>query len=555
MNKKHPFVGPFLLLIVGILLSYAQLSWAWLVPILLLYGNFFKGKWLIHWGFLSVLFLPGFLGYILMQQHQGSYAKIQKDLQIAPSLLIRIKHVEVLNSFETKSHFDELSASSAKRCGKKNTERTKLQVEILAVVDQSKVEFLPETGLGSILGIGSGTRSGANLEIDCPSELIARPTKNDAGDWLDAIVLIDGWKLSQSNYLKFPRHKIYLNSNSNWLTVSDVGGYNALQKIQYWAELKVATEVKMCLSENAWNLFLKLMLGQKGAIDSSEMRYFQKAGIIHVLSVSGMHVALIFSVLFWPLKWIRLRWIHRITWLFIMLTIWIYGSITGMSPPVERAVWAITYSQIGQQFFQRKIWIADSFFLVGCLQLMMDPLMIFDVGFQLSYAAMAGIALVVPFYNECMLLKDWPKWKENIISGIVISFVCSITTLPIVLYYFKQFSNWFMVGNLLLIPLFTVLIYGFLGLLVFAFFGLFQLIPSIRKNTADLFDLLLVPIKRILTFIDELPFGYSYAPSFSGIHALLLSILVIFWIHRIHFPNERKWTFWAVIPFLILVSL
>ena len=77
------------------------------------------------------------------------------------------------------------------------------------------------------------------------------------------------------------------------------------QLLQHKIEMVIATKVKSCLSENAWNLFLKLMLGQKGAMDPTEMRFIQKAGIVHVLSVSGMHVALIFSVLFWPLKWIR----------------------------------------------------------------------------------------------------------------------------------------------------------------------------------------------------------------------------------------------------------
>jgi competence protein ComEC len=290
-------------------------------------------------------------------------------------------------------------------------------------------------------------------------------------------------------------------------------------------------------------------------MDPSEMRYFQKAGIVHVLSVSGMHVALIFSILFWPLKWIRWPWLHRIAWMIIMFVIWLYGSMTGMSPPVERAVWAITYSQIGQQIFNRKIWIADSYFFVGSLQLMVDPLMIFDVGFQLSYAAMAGIALVVPNFNEWQLQKEWPSWKSNLVSGIVVSFVCSLTTLPVVLYYFHQFSNWFVLGNLLLIPLFTVLIYAYLGLMVLAFMGVFTFFEELQYVCLYLFDLFLLLIHNILAFIDNLPFGFSYAPDFTGMHAIVLSSMVVFWIHRIHFPHERKWTNWAVFSFLILVSL
>ena len=571
MNKKHPFVGPFALLVSGILISSEGGSWLWLLVVLAFYGIFLNGKWFAHWGFLVVLLLPGLLGFFLTNYHQAKYEETARILRTAPAVLIKIKHVDVLNFYE-------------------QSEKVQIQAEILAQIDSQKIQFLPK----------------ADLHLVCPIDILkfsfkdkkygtAEPVLNEKSNlvnssllfkkdflnvepgyqklnnwgtnadssvkksqfkyWIGSIILIDGWKVSDFSFSKYPKHRIYLNLNSHWVLIPQLREPSFFQLLRNKIELVVATKVRSGLSENAWNLFLKLMLGQKGAMDASEMRFFQKAGIVHVLSVSGMHVALIFSVLFWPLKWMRWPWLHRISWLFIMLVIWLYGSMTGMSPPVERAVWAITYSQIGQQLFKRKIWIADSYFFVGSLQLVADPLMIFDVGFQLSYAAMAGIALIVPFFNEWLLEKEWPKWKGNLLSGIVISFVCSITTLPIVLYYFKQFSNWFVLGNLLLIPLFTLLIYTFLGLMVLASLGVFSIFEGLQSGCIKLFDLLLFLINGVLKFIDDLPFGYSYAPDFSGMHALLLSMLVLIWIHRIHFPNERKWTFWAFIPFLILVSL
>jgi len=546
MNKKHPFTGPFVLLVSGILVSNLDGSGYWLFVIFALYGLFLNGKWFAHWGFLLVLLLPGSLGMILMDYHKTKHAETMKILQSAPSVLIKVQHIDLLNLTE-------------------NTGKVRVQAVILAQVDSGKIQFLPSANLDVVCPLNffqssSGyleSKKGSANKITQAQEVNCRPITNQIqfSQWIGATVLIDGWKLSNSAYGKFPKHRIYLNSYSHWAVIPQLREPSFFQLLQHKIEMVIATKVKSCLSENAWNLFLKLMLGQKGAMDPTEMRFFQKAGIVHVLSVSGMHVALIFSVLFWPLKWIRWPWLHRISWLFIMFVIWLYGSITGMSPPVERAVWAITYSQIGQQLFRRKIWIADSYFFVGSIQLIADPLMIFDVGFQLSYAAMAGIALVVPFFNEWMLQKEWPKWKENLLAGIVISFVCSITTLPVVLYYFHQFSNWFVLGNLLLIPLFTVLIYAYLGLMILACVGFFELFEVLQSGCSQLFDVLLMLINKVLNFIDELPYGYSYAPSFSGTHAILLSVFVAFWIHRIHFPHERKWTYWAFIPFLILVSL
>lgn len=547
MNKKHPFVGPFVLLVSGILISSLDGSWFWLLFVSALYGLFLTGKWLAHWGFLLVLLLPGLLGVILMDYYKSRYTETARILKTAPSILIKIQHVDILNFAE-------------------NTGKVKVTAAILAQVDSGKIQFIPN----SVLEVVCPSKFLKNLPRDKECGTIEPAFKHSESQiagadsfiiesqfnpWVGTTVLIDGWKLSNFAFGKFSKHKLYLNSYSHWVPIFNLRKPSFFQLIRHNIELVIATKVKSCLSENTWNLFLKLMLGQKGAMDPTEMRFFQKAGIVHVLSVSGMHVALIFSVLFWPLKWIRWPWLHRICWLIIMFVIWLYGSMTGMSPPVERAVWAITYSQIGQQLFKRKIWIADSYFFIGSIQLAADPSMIFDVGFQLSYAAMAGIALIVPFFNEWLLQKEWPKWKENLLGGIVISFVCSITTLPVVLYYFHQFSNWFVLGNLLLVPLFTVLIYAFLGLMILACLGFFALFQELQYGCSWLFDLFLKLINKVMSFIDELPYGYSYAPSFSEMHAILLSVFIVFWIHRIHFPNERKWTYYAIIPFLILVSL
>lgn len=577
MNKKYPFIGPFLLLISGILIASVHANGFWLFAVIAVYGLFLKGNWFIHWGYLIVLLIPGLLGVTLMKYHTSKYSETERVLKTAPSILIRIQHVDVLN----------LAADKGK---------VKIQAEIVAQVNSNQIEFLTSSDLDLVCpstflnrtshqaGVDS-VKSAFGSSLKFESVAVASTTVNKGkrklttvesaidlkkkgelregnsikevhlNDWLGAIVLIEGWKVNDFSFGRFPKHKIYLNSYSQWVPLSSMKERSIFQQLQYFVESAIATRVRGCLSDDAWNLFLKLMLGQKGAMDRSEMRYFQKAGIVHVLSVSGMHVALIFSILFWPLKWIRWPWMHRIAWLIIMFVIWLYGSITGMSPPVERAVWAITYSQIGQQIFHRKIWIADSYFFVGSLQLMLDPLMIFDVGFQLSYAAMAGIALVVPNYNEWQLQKEWPNWKGNLVSGIVISFVCSLTTLPVVLYYFHQFSNWFVLGNMLLIPLFTVLIYAYLGLIVFAFLGVFSLFEELQQGCLLVFDLFLLIIHKVLVFIDNMPFGFSYAPNFTGMHAIVLSSIVVFWIHRIHFPHERKWTNWAVFSFLILVSL
>ncbi len=552
MNKKYPFVSTFLFLIIGIVTAQMGLNSYWLLAIICIYGYFLKGKWWVNYGILLVLIIPAWAGFQWMLQAKLDAIQIDKTLRTSQAILIKVHHVDVLNF-------------------KSNSKNVNLKAQIVGSVLFNKLEWLPET---DVL-IQSPREDFEKWNTAFRSKNLKGVELREMGEFY----LIEGWKYSTFKNQLFSEFKIQTFKSSQWISVSqrnsainmNSNGSFTNQKSNdgpYWIglnrnwnllrgflESRVLKKVRPNLSEQGWNMFLKLMLGQKGAIDKQEMKFFQKAGIVHVLSVSGMHVALIFSVLFWPLKWIRWKWLHRIAWVIVLFIIWIYGTITGMSPPVERAVWAITYSQIGQFVFNRKVWTPDAFFVIGCLQLAINPLVLFDLGFQLSYAAMLGIALVVPIYNEWMFQFEWPKWKEYLISGLVISLICSITTLPFVLYYFKQFSNWFFIGNLLLIPVFTVLIYSYLVLFVLSFLGILDGLNEFQNITVGLFDGMISLIRKLLQFIDQLPYGYSYGPNFNLTSACALSFLIICWIHRMHFPNERKWTIWAVFPFLFLVSL
>ncbi len=540
MNKKYPFVSSFLFLIVGIVIAQSGLSPYWLFPIIGIYGFFLPGKWWMNYGVLIVLILPAWVGSHWMLQAKQDAIKIESTLKSSQAVLVKVLHVDVLNF-------------------RSNTHNINLKAQIVGHVSSNELQWLPET----------------EILIKSPNEDFAKweNVKNNVDFQrvgcrkLGEVYLIEGWKYASFKNEVLSEFRIQTFKTSQWIQLTNAAAckLNEAQVgewfCRYWNFLRryiensVLKKIQPNLSEQGWNMFLKLMLGQKGALDKQEMKYFQKAGIVHVLSVSGMHVALVFSVLFWPLKWIRWKWLNAIAWMLVLFVIWMYGAITGMSPPVERAVWAISYSQIGQFIFKRKIWIPDAFFVVGCLQLSMDPLVLFDLGFQLSYAAMLGIALVVPIFNEWMVKYEWPKWKEYFVSGIVISIICSLTTLPLILYYFKQFSTWFLIGNLLLIPVFTMLIYSYLIFVLLAFLGMFDWLKEIRVFTISVFDGFILGIRKLLEFIDHLPYGYVYSPNFGLSTALALCLLILCWIHQLHFPDERKWTIWAIFPFLFLVSL
>lgn len=193
-----------------------------------------------------------------------------------------------------------------------------------------------------------------------------------------------------------------------------------------------------------------LLLGQRQEISKELLNSYTNAGAIHILAISGLHIGillLLLSYLFKPLE--KLPNGMLIKSLCVILFLWSFAFIAGLSASVVRAVTMFTFVAIGQSFKRKKVieysLISSIFFL-----LLIKPLFLFDVGFQLSYLAVFGIVWVQPLlYNLWIpkllfLDKGWQLFTVSIAAQAGI--------LPISLYYFHQFPGLFILSNLIIIP-------------------------------------------------------------------------------------------------------
>jgi competence protein ComEC len=209
-----------------------------------------------------------------------------------------------------------------------------------------------------------------------------------------------------------------------------------------------------------------LLLGQSSEIDPQLLTSYSASGTLHVLSVSGMHVALVFVVLLKLLSPLeknkRGRWISFTVQIFV---IWFYAFMTGMSPSVLRSVTMLSVIITGR-IINRKSHLLNTLAASAIILLIGDPLLIEDAGFLLSYFAVAGIVIVQP-----MVEKWWsPKSKilKPIWSLISVTIAAQIFTFPLGLYFFQQFPTWFILTNMIIIPLSTICLYGGLVFLAFS---------------------------------------------------------------------------------------
>jgi competence protein ComEC len=215
-----------------------------------------------------------------------------------------------------------------------------------------------------------------------------------------------------------------------------------------------------------------LLLGYRHFITDETIQAFAGAGAMHVLAVSGLHVGILYMVVAFFLKVDR-RKPHKNNWrkvLVIIAIIWMYAILTGLSPSVTRAAVMFTFLAVGG-LMKRKTSSIQAIIASAMVLLAFNPNYLFEVGFQLSYAAVFGIIYLQPKIYR--LIPRIPNRMLDYAWQITaVSIAAQAATFPLSVYYFHQFPLLFVFSNLFVIPLaFLTMGYGLFVLIVSIFTG------------------------------------------------------------------------------------
>lgn len=196
---------------------------------------------------------------------------------------------------------------------------------------------------------------------------------------------------------------------------------------------------------------LALLLGQKQNLDPAIREAYSETGVMHILAVSGLHVGIIYAIFLFLLKVIRLKKHQTKYYLLAVIgIIWLYAFLTGLSPSVLRAATMFSLITLGQMR-DRKPSIYNVLAFSAMLLITVNPDVIFDVGFQLSYLAVIGIVLIQP-----LILNWWlpsSKVGEYFWQMTSVSIAAQLVTFPLSVYYFHVFPTYFLIANLFVIPI------------------------------------------------------------------------------------------------------
>ncbi|MCW3126244.1 MAG: hypothetical protein JWO03_1902 [Bacteroidetes bacterium] len=345
----------------------------------------------------------------------------------------------------------------------------------------------------------------------------------------------------QFNYKRYQSlhhiyHRVYLNTDE-WRVTSGGHGNFLLSKI-YQVRTYFLSLIKREVSgENELAVATAIMLGYRDYVTDDVIQAYAGSGVLHVLSVSGLHVAVLYFVLNILLGWMdRRRRLQIIKGVLVIIIMLFYAGITGLSPPVLRSVWMFSLITIAV-LLDRDVSIYNVLAVSCLLLLLWDPYYITDVGFQLSYIAVVGIVYIYPMLfdlientNILRTKMGWINFSANWLMRwtwglICVSIAAQIATFPISIFYFHQFPNYFLLSNLLVIPLSNFVLIS--GMLLFVTGWSERLLSYVGW----VFDHLLVALNKVVFGIDALPFALSKGVVLTSFEMILsyAVILMVCW--------------------------
>ncbi|MFC3417188.1 ComEC/Rec2 family competence protein [Algoriphagus hitonicola] len=325
----------------------------------------------------------------------------------------------------------------------------------------------------------------------------------------------------------------------NFTLIEQNAGFDFSFLMVYWRKEMATMLSRHIQHEKAQQIALALLLGQKQELDRDTKKAFSEAGVMHVLAVSGLHVGILVGVLLLLIKPLKLKKGPKRFYLIgVLLVIWIYAMLTGMAPSVIRASVMFSLLTLGQ-LRERRPSIFNILAFSAILMIVLDPDVIFEVGFQLSYLAVAGIVLIQPLIARLWLPQT--VITEYFWQLASVSIAAQLATFPLSIYYFHTFPTWFLLANMIVIPLTFISMQLGIPLMMVGW------IESLGNFLGFITELFLRLEIWVLDGFKELPFSSFQFLTISVYGMLAVWMLLLLWAAWENYPKKRIIRFAAIL--------
>ncbi|AXY76294.1 ComEC family competence protein [Paraflavitalea soli] len=292
-------------------------------------------------------------------------------------------------------------------------------------------------------------------------------------------------------------HQVYLRKQD--YIIAEKRQLNPVKKVLYHTrEILLDILRKNIPDKKQAGLAEALLIGYKDDLDKQLLQSYINTGVVHVIAVSGLHLGLIYALLIMLCNQMPKRWDRWVAPIIIIASLWLFSLLSGASPSVLRSAIMFTCLIIGNRLpHPASVYnsLAASAFLLLCY----DPWYCWDIGFQLSYAAVFSILLFrKPIYHSIFIQNKYLNYGWKLIA---ITLAAQILTLPLTIYHFHQFPGLFLITNLVAVPLSSIILVGELLLCAVAF------VPAAAKAIAWLLQWLISLLNTFIETINQVPYN------------------------------------------------
>lgn len=273
-----------------------------------------------------------------------------------------------------------------------------------------------------------------------------------------------------------------------------------------------------------------LLIGYKDDLDKSLVQAYSNTGVVHVIAISGLHLGLVYGLLVLLLRPLRRR-SPLFRFCIIAGGLWAFALLAGAQPSVLRSAVMFSCIALGD-LIDRRTSVFNTLALSAFGLLCYNPFWLWDLGFQLSYSAVAGIVIFYqPLYRSIYftnLLIDW-LWQL-----VALTLTAQVFTLPISLYHFHQFPLLFLLTNLVAVPLSSIILLGEILLCAIAW------LPPAAALLGQMLQVLIRWMNTYVLRLNDLPIAVWDGFSLTFLQVILLFIMIAFagsWL----LVRERRW--------------
>lgn len=335
-------------------------------------------------------------------------------------------------------------------------------------------------------------------------------------------------------------------SAEEWQKLSRKAPPSLRQQALAWRDRILVLYRKLGFQEDAFAVLSALTVGYKEELSEEIRETYSVSGASHILALSGMHIGLLYGLLFFCLKGLPDRWkgVRLLRAGVILVLLWGFAFFTGLSPSVVRSVIMCSLFSLSGAF-GRESFSMNTLSIAAFFMLMVQPAWLFDVGFQLSFCAVTAILLVQPrLYGLLPVKNRVGKYVWGLMS---VSLAAQVGTAPLVLLYFSRFSTHFLLTNLLVFPLVLCIMYAAVLMLVLT------PLPWMQSAIAILLKGMLEALNASVRWVEQLPWASFDHIWIYPLEAFML-YLALLWALRHGVSRSAKSLLACLLCFLFLCT-